>query len=216
MTCVTGTSDSSPATGSEPHAPASVEPDLASVIKFSAADIFRHSPLGDVLNSLKTLSLAGDSQPNYIRFELGADDGEFRFPPTSHFIATIEDLTDMLDYASEDIDGMDDDAEEEQAKNPPFTGRWTATSSYDVYMVDTPKEGDGEEEKNLVEDTPPEIPPKHQRQRPCSKSRRGKDSNTGTGEDNTPDGAKDREDPDEQIAEQDNREDGQVSPENRP
>ena len=28
-------------------------------------------------------------------------------------IATVEDLTEMLDYGSEDIDGMDDDAEEE-------------------------------------------------------------------------------------------------------
>jgi len=45
----------------------------------------------------------------------------------------------MLDYGSEDIDGMDDDDDEEQGQNPPFTGRWPATSSYDVYMVDTPK-----------------------------------------------------------------------------
>jgi hypothetical protein len=73
-----------------------------------------------------------------MRFELEADDGEFRFPHTAHFIATVEDLTDMLDYDSEDIDGMDDDAGEEQAQNPPFTGRWTASSSYDVYMADTP------------------------------------------------------------------------------
>ena len=29
----------------------------------------------------------------------------------------------------EDIDGMDDDAGEVQAQNPPFTGRWTATVS---------------------------------------------------------------------------------------
>ena len=49
----------------------------------------------------------------------------------------------MLDYASKGIDGMDDDAGEEHAQNQPFTGRWTTTSSYDVYMVDTPKEGDG-------------------------------------------------------------------------
>ena len=63
--------------------------------------------------SLKNLSLAGDSQPNYIRFELEADDGEFRFPPATHFIATVEDLTDMLDYGSEDIDGIDDDADKE-------------------------------------------------------------------------------------------------------
>ena len=52
-----------------------------------------------MLNSLKNLSLAGDSQPNYVRFELEADDGEFRFPPTTHFIATVEDLTDMPDTA---------------------------------------------------------------------------------------------------------------------
>ena len=56
-------------------------------------------------------------------------------PPT--FIATIHDLTDMLDYDSKDIDNMDDDAGEEQ--EPPPTGHWTATSSYDIYMVDTPK-----------------------------------------------------------------------------
>ena len=118
---VTVPSDSSPVTGSELHASASAEPYQAPIVEFSSADIFWHSPLGGVLNSLKALSLAGDPQPNYIRFELGADDGEFRFPPTSHIIATIEDLTDMLDYG--DIDGMDDDAEEEQAQNPPFTGR---------------------------------------------------------------------------------------------
>ena len=59
-------------------------------------------------------------------------------PPATHFIATVEDLTDKLDYDSEDIDGMDDDAGEEEAQNPPFTGHWTATSSYDVYMVDAP------------------------------------------------------------------------------
>ena len=63
----------------------------------------------------------------------------------------------MLDYISKEIDGMDDDAEEEQAQNPPFTGRWTATSSYDVYMVDTPKEVNGDDKEDPVEDKPPEI-----------------------------------------------------------
>jgi hypothetical protein len=210
--CVTETPDSSPATGSEPRASVPPELDRAPIIEFSSADIFRHSPLGDVLNSLKTLALAGDSQPNYIRFELEADDGEFCFPPTAHFIATVEDLTDMLDYDSEDIDGMDDDAGEEQAQNPPFTGRWTATSSYDVYMVDTPKENNGDNEKDPVNDKPLETQPKCRRQRHCSKSRRGKDSNTGARENNTPDDAKDKEDPVEPTSEQDDREDGQVSP----
>ena len=78
-------------------------------------DIFQHSPFGDVLNSLRALSLSGEYQPNYVRLEWEADDGEFRFPPTTHCIATVEDLTDMLDYDSEDINGMDDDAREEQA-----------------------------------------------------------------------------------------------------
>ena len=79
------------------------------------------------------------SQPNTIRFELEADNGEFRFPPTIHFIATVEDLTDMLDYSLEDID----DAGEEQEPAP--TGHWKTTSSYDIYMVDIPKDGNGEE-----------------------------------------------------------------------
>ena len=48
-------------------------------------------------------------------------------PPTTHLIATVDDLTDMLDFDSEDIDGMDDDAGEEQ--EPPPIERWTATSS---------------------------------------------------------------------------------------
>ena len=66
----------------------------------------------------------------------------------------------MLDYGSKDIDGMDDDAGEEEAQNPPFTGRWTATSLYDVYMVDTPKENCGNDKEVPVEDKPPEIQPK--------------------------------------------------------
>ena len=118
----------------------------------------------------------------------------------------------MPDYGSEDIDGMDDDAGEEQAENPPFTGRWTATSSYDVYMVDTPKEGNDDNEKNLVEDKPPEIQPKRRRQWCRSKSHCNKDSNTGTREDNTLDDAEDNEDPVEATSEQDEWEDGQVSP----
>ena len=79
-------------------------------------------------------------------------------------------------------------------------------------MVDILEEGNGDNEKNPVEDTPPEIQPKRRRQRRCSKSRRGKNSNTGTGENNTPDDAEDQEDPGEPTSEQDDPEDGQVSP----
>ena len=101
----------SPAIGSEPRASVPIESDWAPIIEFTSADIFQHSPLGDVLNSLKSLSLSGDSWPNYVRLEWEADDEEIRSPPTTHLIATVDDLTDMLDFNSEGIDGMGDDEE---------------------------------------------------------------------------------------------------------
>ena len=58
---------------------------------------------------------------------------------------------------------MDDGAGEEEAQNPPFIGRWMATSSYDVYMVDAPKENRGDDKEEPDEDEPPEIQPKHRR-----------------------------------------------------
>ena len=73
-------------------------------------------------------------------------------------IATVDDLTDMLDFDSEDIDGMDDNAGEEEEQPP--TRHWTTTSSYDIYMVDTPKEDNGEDQKDTGEDRPPEKQPK--------------------------------------------------------
>ena len=57
----TGTPDSSLVVGSELREPVDAKLDRLSILKFSATDIFQHSPLGDVLNSLKSLSLAGDS-----------------------------------------------------------------------------------------------------------------------------------------------------------
>ena len=118
----------------------------------------------------------------------------------------------MLDYDSGDIDGMDDDAKEQQSQNPSFTERWTPTSTYDVYMVDTPKEDDGNGRKDPVEDKPADAPPNHRRQRRRSKSRRDKDSNTGTGDNNTSDNAEDQEAPIEPTSEQDDWEDGKVNP----
>ena len=62
-------------------------------------------------------------------------------------------------------------------------------------MVDAPKENSGDDKEDPAEDKPSEIQPKRRRQRRRSKSRCSKDSNTGTGEDNTPKGAEDNEDP---------------------
>ena len=91
---------------------------------------------------MRSLAIMEVSPLNYAQPELGAESGEFCVPPTTHLVATVEDLTDMLDYASEDIDGMDDDAGADPGQNPPIIGRWTATSTYDMYMVDTPKKDD--------------------------------------------------------------------------
>ena len=66
----------------------------------------------------------------------------------------------MLDFDSEDIDGMDDDVGDEHEPTP--IGHWKATSSYDIYMVDTPNEGNGDE---ITEDDPSKKQPKRQRQR---------------------------------------------------
>ena len=57
-TCIIGPSDSSPAIGSEQHAFMPIGSDWAPIMEFSFEDIFQHSPLGDVLNSLKSFSLS--------------------------------------------------------------------------------------------------------------------------------------------------------------
>ena len=130
-------------------------------------------------------------------------------PPTTHLIATVDDLTDMLDFDSEDIDGMDDDAGEEQ--EPPPTGRWTATSSHDIYMVDTPKENNDEERKNAAKDNPLEKQPKRRRQRCRSKSCHSKNSDNDTRKNNTPDDSKGNDDPMDPAMEQDEPGDGEHS-----
>ena len=101
----------------------------------------------------------------------------------------------MLDYASEDIDGMDDDAGAEQGQNPPITGHWTATSTYDVYMVDTPEKKDDDGTQDLIKDKPVDAPPKRRHQQRLSKPCRQKDSNIDTEENNTPENAEDPEAP---------------------
>ena len=142
-----------------------------------------------MLNSLKSLSLSGGSWPNYVRLEWEAGDEGIRCPPTTHFIATVDDITDVLDFESEEIDGMDDDAGELQ--EPPLIGRWTATSSYDIYMVDTPKETNGNE---ATEDNPSGGKVKHGRLRRHSKPRH---INIGPGDESNPDGAKEEYSPDQ-------------------
>ena len=91
----------------------------------------------------------------------------------------------MLDYASKDIDGMDINADAESGQVPPIIGHWTATSTYDVYMVDTPEKKDDDDIQDPVKDKPVDEPPKRRRQQRRSRLRRAKDSNTGTGDNET-------------------------------
>ena len=90
----------------------------------------------------------------------------------------------MLDFDSEDIYGMDTDAGDDEEPAP--IGPWKATSSYDIYMVDTPKEGDGD---GTTEDGPSKKQPKRRRQRRRSKSRQSKYGHSSTGDNNTPESA---------------------------
>ena len=103
--------DSSP--DSEPFTPLPIESDWAPIMEFTVADIFQHSPFGDILKTLKSLSLSGEPWPDYGQQGWDSDDEEIQSPPTTHFVATVDDLTDMLDFDFEDIDGMDDDAGDE-------------------------------------------------------------------------------------------------------
>src|SRR3954465_7811687 len=194
-----------PSLDSEPSARLPIESYWAPILEFIAADIFQHSPFGDILNSLKSLSLSGESWPDYGQQGWDADDEEIRRPPTTHFVATVDDLTDMLDFDSEDIDGIDADVGDDQEPAP--IGHWKATSSYDIYMVDTPKEGDGD---GKTGDDPSKKQPKRQRQRRRSKSRQSKNGDSVTGDNNIPDSAE------EHPLQQDSaQEDGEASPHER-
>ena len=81
---------------------------------------------------MQSLAMTEALPPNCTQLGLGAERVEFYAPPTTHLIAIVEDLTDMLDYASEDIDGMDDDADAEPSQVPPITWHWTTTSEEQV------------------------------------------------------------------------------------
>ena len=72
-------------------------------------------------------------------------------------------------------------------------------------MVDIPKEANGNE---AMEDNPSRKKPKHGRHRRRSEPRH---SNTGTGDENNPDGAEDEYNPDQPAFKQAEQEDGQVS-----
>ena len=132
-------------------------------MEFATTDIFQHSPFGDILNLLKSLSLSGEPWPDYGQDSWDADDEEIRSPPTTHFVATVESLNDMLDFDSEDIDGMDADKGDDQEPAP--IGLRKTTSSYDVCMVDTYNRNNNEDQKDAARDRSPEKQSKRRHKR---------------------------------------------------
>ena len=74
----------------------------------------------------------------------------------------------MLNIDSDGTDGMDVGAGDDSEP----MGRWTATSSYDIYMVDTPKEDDGD---NPEDKTPGQKPKQRRRRRSKSSNSKNRD-----------------------------------------
>src|SRR3954465_112123 len=148
---------------SEPSTPPPIESDWAPVMEFTAADIFQCSPFGDIPNSLNSLSLSGEPRPDYGLRGWDSDYEEIQSPATTHLIATVDELTDMLDFGSEDFDGMDDEDGDELEPAP--VGRWTSTPPNDVFMVDTPEKIDNEEKGGERKGKPSEKHSKRRRKR---------------------------------------------------
>ena len=111
----------------------------------------------------------------------------------------------MLDFDSQDIDGMDADVGDDQEPAP--TGHWKATLSYDIYMVDIPKDGNGD---GTTEDDLSKKQPKRRRQWRRSRSRHSKNGDSSTGDNNTPDSAEDNP-----LQQDSAQEDGEASPHER-
>jgi hypothetical protein len=101
--------------------------------------------LNEMLDRIQSLAISDDWTLVYVQiWEKSGEAGIFN-PPSTHLIATVEDLTDVLAYASKEATDMDEDVGEMlDTTSPPavnHTGKWAATSTYDVNMVDTPKDG---------------------------------------------------------------------------
>jgi hypothetical protein len=123
------------------------------------------SLLSEMLDRIQKMNITDGPPLDQGQVGYEASRREFCIPPTTHLVATVKDLTDMLDYASEATDHMDEDIDVPPLTAPSLatsnTGKWTTTSSYDVYMVDTPvKDGDTTKKDG---DGPTEEPPKRPR-----------------------------------------------------
>lgn len=62
-------------------------------------------------------------------------------PPTTHLVANVKYLTDVLDDTTDEAEDEDEEVDKSADSLPTATthsGKLKATSIYDIYMVDTP------------------------------------------------------------------------------
>jgi hypothetical protein len=97
------------------------------------------SQLDEMLDRIRSMSISDGKTSVYNQIGLKSDNREIYTPPTTHRVTTIDDLTNVLDYGEPSNMEEDADGPTDNTLPPVNTGRWTATSTYDVYMVDTPK-----------------------------------------------------------------------------
>ena len=64
--------------------------------------------LNQALDRIQMIAIREDPPSVCVQQPLEACLGEFYVPPTTHLVATVEDLTDMLDYNSENAYSMDE------------------------------------------------------------------------------------------------------------
>ena len=94
--------------------------------KISKAGPAELSLSNETLAWIQTLEITDDSTSTYHQIGLEASHREFCFPPTTHLVATIDDLIDVLDFSSDDAEDLYADVD---TADPLVTGRWTATST---------------------------------------------------------------------------------------
>ena len=106
--------------------------------------------LNEMLDRIQNLGISDDQTSVYDRIGDKSRGAGIFVPPATHLVATIEDLTDILDNASDEAVDIYEDANDMSYTASPLatsnTGKWAATSTYDVYMVDTPKGDEGGKE----------------------------------------------------------------------
>ena len=60
--------------------------------------------LNEALDQIQKMTIQEDMTSSHNHQPFEAYHGEFYVPPTTHLVATIDDLTYMLDYNSEDTE----------------------------------------------------------------------------------------------------------------